>query len=426
MRRLQGLIAMMFIILVLLAPMPAFAEETLQTPGEQTRQPADQTVVQLPETPHSEAAILIDAKSGAVLFAKNETERLYPASITKIVTGIIALEQSDPSDIVTVSKTARGEDGTRIYLAEGEQKPMLDLIEGMLINSGNDAATAIAEHIDGTKEQFAVRMNEFVRKLGLWDTNFVNPSGLPDDNQYTTARDMAKIAQYAMQNEQFRQVVATKSRPWVGQEWVSKLENHNKLLGSYDGAIGVKNGFTQAAGYTLVSAAQRGDMELIGVILKGATDSGVYKDMTQLLDYGFAHFSSMQVMAADEKRTFVTRDTGKPAEFMADKPLYVTVKDGVVPDVVVDSSGKAYVQSSEVYNPAETAGTLVPIIPLAEQAEVQIASVKNSDPLKGSGQSDNFTGWHLGIAITWSVMLLFMLLAGRIMYVRQRRRRLYK
>lgn len=297
MRRLQGLIAMMFIILVLLSPVPAFAEQNVQPSGEPTTQPSEQ----LPDMPQSESAILIDAKSGAVLFAKNETERLYPASITKIVTGIIALEQADPAEIVTVSKNARGEDGTRIYLAEGEQKPMLDLIEGMLVNSGNDAATAIAEHMDGTNELFAQRMNEFVHQLGARDTNFMNPSGLPDENQYTTAKDMAKIAQYAMQNEQFRQVVAIKSKPWVGQEWVSKLENHNKLLGSYEGAIGVKNGFTQAAGYTLVSAAKRGDTELIGVILKGATDAGVYMDMSKLLDYGLCPFYKYTVHGCGRK-----------------------------------------------------------------------------------------------------------------------------
>lgn len=421
MRPLQGLIAIMFIILLLLSPVSVFAEEeSVQPAGEQqTMQPAEQ----LPDMPNSESAILIDAKSGAVLFAKNESERLYPASITKIVTGIIALEQSDPSDIVTVSKNARGEDGTRIYLAEGEQKPMLDLIEGMLINSGNDAATAIAEHIDGTKEQFAVRMNEFVRKLGTWDTNFVNPSGLPDENQYTTARDMAKIAQYAMKNDQFRQVVSTKSKPWVGEEWVSKLENHNKLLSSYEGAIGVKNGFTQAAGYTLVSAAERGDMELIGVVLKGATDAGVYKDMTKLLDYGFAHFTSSLYMEADEKRSFVSRDTGKSMEFTADKPFWVTIKDGVVPDVAVDSNGRAFVQGSEIYNPSETAAALVPIVPLAEQAEVQIASITKFNPLHETSKS---SGWSVGVTIAWSVMLLFMLLSARIMYVRQRRRKFYK
>ncbi|SFD71983.1 D-alanyl-D-alanine carboxypeptidase (penicillin-binding protein 5/6) [Paenibacillus catalpae] len=420
MRPLQGLIAIMFIILLLLSPVSVFAEESVQPAGEQqTMQPAEQ----LPDMPNSESAILIDAKSGAVLFAKNESERLYPASITKIVTGIIALEQSDPSDMVTVSKNARGEDGTRIYLAEGEQKPMLDLIEGMLINSGNDAATAIAEHIDGTKEQFAVRMNEFVRKLGTWDTNFVNPSGLPDENQYTTARDMAKIAQYAMQNDQFRQVVSTQSKPWVGEEWVSKLENHNKLLSSYEGAIGVKNGFTQAAGYTLVSAAERGDMELIGVVLKGATDAGVYKDMTQLLDYGFAHFTSSLYMEADEKRSFVSRDTGKSMEFTADRPFWVTIKDGVVPDVAVDSNGRAFVQGSEIYNPSETAAALVPIVPLAEQAEVQIASVTKSNPLHETSKS---SGWSVGVTIAWSVMLLFMLLSARIIYVRQRRRKFYK
>lgn len=170
----------------------------------------------------------------------------------------------------------------------------------------------------------------------------------------------------------------------------------------------MKNGFTQAAGYTLVSAAERGDTELIGVILKGTTDAGVYKDMTKPLDYGFAHFTSTLYMDADEKQSFVTRDTGKEVEFISATPLWVTIKDGEIPDLVVDSNGKTFVQSSQVYSPSESVATLMPIVPLAEQAEVQIASVTKNGATHAGGQRTVSSGWHLGVTITWSIMLVFI------------------
>lgn len=247
-------------------------------------------------TVNSEAAILIDGKTGYVLYKKNENKRMYPASITKIVTGILAIEQGNLNDIVTVSKKARSVEGTRVYLVEGEQIKMEELVYGLLMNSGNDAAIAIAEHMDGSVEKFAERMNKFVLSVGATGTHFTNPHGLFDPNHYTTASDMAKIAAYAMQNPKFREVVGTKKRAWNGQEWKTTLINHHKLLGNYPGATGIKNGYVDESRHTLVSSAERDGTEFISVVLKAQSSWGQYEDTMRLLDYGFENFRTATVL----------------------------------------------------------------------------------------------------------------------------------
>ncbi|MEX2105088.1 MAG: D-alanyl-D-alanine carboxypeptidase family protein, partial [Bacilli bacterium] len=214
-------------------------------------------------TVNGETAILIDGATGKILFEKNSDRLMYPASITKILTGIVAIEEGNIDDVVTVSENARNIDGTRVYLLEGEQVPLLKLIQGLLINSGNDAATAIAEHMDGSESAFADRMNTFAEdKIGVKNSIFRNPHGLFDSEHRTTAFDMAMITRYAMQNEVFREVVGTKQMEWKGEGWETTLYNHNKLLWRYKGATGVKNGFVDESGYTVVASAKRGNTEL--------------------------------------------------------------------------------------------------------------------------------------------------------------------
>lgn len=249
---------------------------------------------------HSEAAVLIDGKTGQVLYNKNENMRLYPASITKIATGIIAIEQGNLNDTVTVSKNARGIEGTRVYLLEGEQVSMEDLVYGLLMNSGNDAAVAIAEHMDGSVEKFSERMNQFVASVGATGTHFTNPHGLFEPTHYTTASDMAKIASYAMKNAKFREVVGTKKRPWDGEEWKTTIINHHRLLGNYPGATGIKNGYVDESRHTLVSSAQRDGTEFISVVLKAQSSQGQYDDTIRLLDYGFENFRTATVLGSGQ------------------------------------------------------------------------------------------------------------------------------
>lgn len=234
------------------------------------------------------SAVLIEAESGRVLFAKNKDAPMYPASITKIMTGIVALEKGRPDEIVTISQRAQAADGTRVYLVKGEQKPLLDLVYAALVNSGNDAAIAIAEHVGGSEAAFAALMNEKAQAIGARHTHFVNASGLHDPQHVTTAYDMALIAQYAMRNPTFREIVQTKRRPWTGQEWQSELVNHNRLLWEYPGATGVKNGFTTKARFTLVASAERNGVSLISVVMGASSSAVLYRETKALLDYGFA------------------------------------------------------------------------------------------------------------------------------------------
>lgn len=317
---------------------PAASESS----GDQSTAP-EAEVVHKPDVA-AESAILIDGRTGTVLYSKNATEQMYPASITKIVTAIVALESSNVSDTVTVSKDARWEEGTRVYLEEGEQMSMWQLLLGMMVNSGNDAATAIADHIDGSKEKFAERMNAFVREhAGAMNSQFRNPHGLPDEEHYTTAEDMAKIARYAMQNEKFRELVGTKKVNWTGETWQTTLINHNKLLGTYEGATGIKNGYTTAAGQTLVASAKRGDMEIIGVVLKSPSSDQLYKDMRGLLDYGFAAFEQKQLFDENE----VYHMAGMPnVDYVAEKPIWTVVPKGEEPELLVDTLGNIRVLTS--------------------------------------------------------------------------------
>ncbi|QRG70348.1 D-alanyl-D-alanine carboxypeptidase family protein [Brevibacillus choshinensis] len=303
-----------------------------------------------PDALSGESAILIDATTGQVLFEKNPHEKLYPASITKIATGIYAIEKGNPDDIVTVSKKARYEEGTRVYLGEGEQVPLRKLEYGLLMHSGNDAATAIAEHMSQTTEHFAEELNAYLQeKVGVTETHFANAHGLHDPNHYTTASDMAKIARYAMTNPIFREIVGTNRLPWDGKEWKSELINHNKLLRDYEGATGIKNGFTDQAMHTLVGSAKRGNTEFIAVTMKAGASAYAYKDVTKMLDYGFAHFETKEVAPSGKAYTqaAVPGNDAVITYTTVDK-LFATAPIGTEPLVELTDDGHLSVQAGDL------------------------------------------------------------------------------
>lgn len=165
----------------------------------------------------AKGAIVLDMQSGQILYDHNKDDKAFPASITKVMTCILALEKSDLHALVTTSQLAREQEGNRVYLEIGEQEPMEQMLYGLMLNSGNDAAVAIAEHISGSVEKFADLMNEKAKQLGATNTHFVTPNGLHDENHYTTPSDMALIANYAMKNSKFREIVATEYYDWHGQ-----------------------------------------------------------------------------------------------------------------------------------------------------------------------------------------------------------------
>ena len=241
------------------------------------------------------AACILEMETGRVLFASDMHARLPMASTTKVMTALLAIERGNLADEVVCPHNAFGVSGTSIYLQEGERLTLEQMLLGLMLSSGNDAAVAIAEHIGGSLEGFVGMMNARAREIGAVNTHFANPHGLPDDQHYTTAYDLALIAREAMGNDTFRRIVSTKraSIPWAGRTYDRQLTNKNRLLTSYPGATGVKTGFTSKAGRCLVFGAQREGMELVGVVL-GCSDW--FDEAERLLDGCFERYAMTRVL----------------------------------------------------------------------------------------------------------------------------------
>ncbi len=246
----------------------------------------------------SSAAIVIEASTGRVLFADNADERMPMASTTKIMTALVALENGKLSDTVKIPNEAVGVEGSSIYLKKGEKLKLEELLYGLMLSSGNDASVAIACHVGGSVKDFVQMMNDKAKALGLKNTHFVNPNGLPAENHYTSAYDLAVITKCAMANPVFRRICQTKYKEISGPEGgVRTLKNKNKILWQYEGGNGVKTGYTKAAGKCLVSAALREDMQLICVVLNS---SSMFEQSIQLLDAAFKDFDLTPVLSEGE------------------------------------------------------------------------------------------------------------------------------
>lgn len=237
----------------------------------------------------AKAACLINAVTGETVFEKNSDTKMSMASTTKIMTLLVALENSKMSERVTVSHNAVIQEGSSAYLEENAQMTMKDLLYGLMLNSGNDAAVAVAEHISGSTEGFAEEMNKLAKKIGAENTHFNNPNGLDEEGHYTTARDLAKITCYGLKNKRFVEIASTKSYTakllrQSGDVYKIDYENHNRLLREYEGCIGVKTGYTEKSGRCLVSAAKRNGAVYVAVTLNCPDDWAEHKAM---LDYGF-------------------------------------------------------------------------------------------------------------------------------------------
>ncbi len=249
------------------------------------------TAAQPPGT-SAAADILIETSTGTVLHEKNADKHMRIASTTKILTAIVALENSDITEKVVIKKDFPAIEGSSIYLKPGEELTVLDLLYGVLLESGNDAAVALALHVSGSVEDFAVLMNSYAKGIGCSNSNFKNPHGLDHEDHYSTARDLSLIAAEAMKNETFRKIVSTKTISVAGRHF----KNHNKLLWKCPGAIGIKTGFTERAGRSLVSCAERDGMSLICVTLAAPDD---WRDHTGLYNWGFGNYSRLNVAISD-------------------------------------------------------------------------------------------------------------------------------
>ena len=240
----------------------------------------------------AKSALLYEPKTQTFIYSKNIDEQLPMASTTKIMTGILAIEMLDLDEELTVPEEAVGVEGSSVYLRAGDTLTVRDLVYSLLLQSANDAAQMLAIRMGGDTYGFSVIMNERAAELGLSGTHFDNPHGLDSETHYTTARDLALLTAHALKNEEFRRVVSTYKYSFLLSEKMRTVVNHNKLLKRYDGAIGVKTGYTKRSGRCLVSAAERGGLTLIAVTLDSPDD---WREHTQMLDLGFSEYERVRV-----------------------------------------------------------------------------------------------------------------------------------
>lgn len=305
----------------------------------------------------STAALVMDAENGQVLYEKEADRKMYPASTTKIMTALLALEKSSLDEMVEVSSEASSVDGSRVGLQPGEKLPMEHMLYMLMLTSANDSAEAIAEHLGGSAAGFAGLMNRRAGELGAGDTHFTNPHGLPDPEHYTTARDLALIGREAMRNEAFRRIAGTVNikldrRKYMSPELlqsVEKLEQvhgplqedfytHNRLLtggySGYQGANGIKTGYTVDAGQCIVASARRDGREMIAVVLN-SQGSSLWTDAAALMDYGFQAFAPVELIT--------------PRQMITDAP----VKNGSE-NAVLETAGYFYYNFPVGENPEVT------------------------------------------------------------------------
>lgn len=247
-------------------------------------------------------AVAYDRKSGRVIYGKNENKKTAMASTTKIMTAIILIEKSNLNKQVTVSAKAGGTGGSRLGLKKDDKIQMIDLLYGLMLKSGNDAAVAIAEAVGGSIDGFANLMNSKAKELGLENTHFVTPHGLDDPEHYTTAYELAKLADYALKNKTFAKVVNTQNYTVSINGRPQTISNTNELLGYLDGVNGVKTGFTNNAGRCLVTSVKRNGFEIITVVLQADTKKIRTSDSIKLIEYVYSNFELMDIRAVvDEK-----------------------------------------------------------------------------------------------------------------------------
>ena len=285
----------------------------------------------------SKSAILMDVGSGQILYEKNAHDKLPPASVTKVMTMLLICEALDSGkitldDSVQISENAASMGGSQIFLEAGEVQKVDTLLKGIAVASANDGCVAMAEYIGGSVESFVEMMNAKAKELNMKDTNFVNTNGLPVDNHYTSAHDIAIMSRELLKHDVISKYLTT----WMDQVVVGKkqitvgLANTNKLIKHYQGATGVKTGFTQQAKYCLSASAKRGDTHLVAVTLGAETSPERFKDATSLLNFGFANYESVKLCSKNDNIATLTLDKAdeKKINLVAKEDLSVLIKKG--------------------------------------------------------------------------------------------------
>lgn len=309
-------------------------DEILQTANVQT----------MPQI-SSKIALVYDRASGKVLYEKNGYKQTKMASTTKIMTSIIVLENANLNDTVTVSKKAAGTGGSRLGLKTNDKITVNDLLMGLMLESGNDAAVTLAEYVGGSIQGFANLMNKKAAELGLKNTNFVVPHGLDNEDHYTTALELAKITDYALKIEKFRNIVETKAYNVTINGYSKAIENTNELLGNLYGVYGVKTGFTNGAGRCLVTACKRDNLDIITVVLGADTKKIRTTDSIKLIEYIHKNYKVIDIEKIVNEKFNEWRDINERR---------ISVNKGVYTNVTMRLNGLEYtkmaVKNTEVDN----------------------------------------------------------------------------
>lgn len=328
---------------------------------------------------NSRAAIVYDRNSKQIIYGKEENTRKKMASTTKIMTCIIVLENSNLTDTVIVSKKAAGTGGSRVGLKTGEKATVQDLLYGLMLCSGNDAAVALAEHVGGSIEGFAELMNEKAKQLNLSNTNFVTPHGLDNDEHYTTAYELAVLADYALKNKTFCSIVGTKNITININGKPRNLNNTNELLGSVSGVYGIKTGFTNGANRCLVTACKRENLDIITVVLGADTKKFRTQDSSKLINYAMNNYKDINMnnrikeeferwKEKNEKEIYINKGIKKDieVELKEESNNYITVKNNQEDNIKININ---YINKFEA---PIAQGTIVGVITVSVAGETKL------------------------------------------------------
>jgi len=280
-----------------------FADDELDNVDIKDINKVIQTASEASDVPkiNSRYAVVIDRQSKGIIYGKNEDTKTKMASTTKIMTAIVVIENTNLSDIVEISGKAAGTGGSRLKIKKGDKIAVKDLLYGLMLRSGNDAAVALAEYVGGSIQEFATLMNKKAEELGLTNTHFVTPHGLDEEEHYTTPYELALLTDYALNNKIFCDIVKTKTCNITIDGYSRTISNTNELLGNLNGVYGVKTGFTNGAGRCLVTSIKRGDLDVICVVLGADTKKIRTVDSVKLIEYTFLNFENTDIRTKIEE-----------------------------------------------------------------------------------------------------------------------------
>ena len=387
MKRIISLI----LIFSILFPIYCFAdeeniEETEEIPKlvEATTNSAEEPNI------NSRSAIVFDRNSKEVIYGKDENTKKKMASTTKIMTCIVVLEKGELTDTVIVSKNAAGTGGSRVGLKTGDKATVQDLLYGLMLCSGNDAAVALAEHVGGSVEGFAELMNAKAKELNLSDTNFVTPHGLDNENHYTTAYELAIMADYGLKNKTFRSIVGTKNITININGKPRNLNNTNELLGSVSGVYGVKTGFTNGANRCLVSSCKRDNLDIITVVLGADTKKFRTQDSLKLINYAMNNYKDINVekqineefekwKKENKSSLYINKGIKENVEVELEKieNKYITIKN------TQENNIKIEINNIKKYEAPLTKGTVIGVVTVNVKGKTKlVVNIQASETIK--------------------------------------------